>query len=260
MIRKLPKLIIGQSLESLLYAWRTQTKIVVKDPEYVFRHDRNLLDYDFSFVNAKNPKQLYNNLTFSLAVTSLLLCPDNVSNIREANGEVNIITKGNRRVVLQADEILYFDKQTDLYNVYDFYDTREMSRTNTSVLTDSEEDFVYQINLYNSPRADHNRSKDIVAASRMTLDQLLSADYGQGIAMLKILRMFKSEGINGKFAWERKGTRYYKRPKLEFYRRVASPILEPKYSFNKVYNMKQQKEKPWKTLEILRKKEEILLE
>ncbi len=260
MIRKLPKLIIGQSLESLLYAWRTQTKIVVKDPEYVFRHDRNLLDYDFSFMNADNPKQLYNNLTFSLAVTSLLLCPDNVSNIRESDGEVNIITKGNRRVVLQADEVIYFDKQTDRYNVYDFYDTREMSRTNIAVVTDSDEDFVYQINLYNSPRADHNRSKDVVAASRMTLEQLLSADYGQGIAMLKILRMFKSGGINGKFAWERKGTRYYKRPKLEFYRRVTSPILKPKYSFNRVYNMKQQKEKPWKTLEILRKKEEILLE
>ena len=260
MIRKLPKLIIGQSLESLLYAWRTQTKIVVKDPEYVFRHDRNLLDYDFSFVNADNPKQLYNNLTFSLAATSLLLCPNNVSNIRESNGEVNIITKGNRRVILQTDNVLYFDKQTNLHNVYDFYDTREMSRTNASVLTDPEEDFVYQINLYNSPRASHNRSKDVVAASRMTMEQLLSADYGQGIVMLKILRMFKSEGINGKFAWERKGTRYYKRPKLEFYRRVTSPILEPKYSFNKVYNMKQQKENPWKTLEILRKKEEILLE
>ena len=211
-------------------------------------------------MNADNPKQLYNNLTFSLAATSLLLCPNNVSNIRESNGEVNIITKGNRRVILQADNVLYFDKQTNLHNVYDFYDTREMSRTNASVLTDPEEDFVYQINLYNSPRASHNRSKDVVAASRMTLEQLLSADYGQGIVMLKILRMFKSEGINGKFAWERKGTRYYKRPKLEFYRRVTSPVLEPKYSFNKVYNMKQQKEKPWKTLETLRKKEEILLE
>jgi len=211
-------------------------------------------------MNAENPKQLYNNLTFSLAITSLLLCPDNVSNIRESNGEINIITKGNRRVVIQAAEIVYFDKQTDHYNVYDFYDTREMSRTNASIVTDPEEDFVYQINLYNSPRADHNRSKDVVAASRMTQNELLSADYGQGIAMLKILRMFKSEGINGKFAWERKGTRYYKRPKLQFYRRVTSSILKPKYSFDKVYNMKQQKEKPWKTLEILRKKEEILLE
>jgi len=260
LIHKLPKLIIGQSLESLLYAWRTQTKIVVKDPEYIFRHDRNLLDYDFSFVNAENPKQLYNNLTFSLAFTSLLLCPDNVSNIRESAGEVNIITKGNRRVTLQVEEVLYFDNKTDSYNVYDFYDTREMSRTSVTALTDLEDDFVYQVNLYNSPRADHNRSKDVVAASRMTSEQLLSPDYGQGIAMLKILRMFKSGGINGKFAWERKGTRYYKRPKLEFYRRVTSPILQPKYSFNKVYNMKQQKEKPWKTLETLRRKEEISLE
>jgi hypothetical protein len=242
----------------MLYAWRTQTKIVVKNPEYVFRHDKKLMEYDLSFMNANNPKQLYDNLSFSLAVTSLLLCPGNVANVRESDGEVHIITKGNRKVSICPDEVLHFDKETSLCNVYDFYDTREMTRTDIRIISDLNEDFVYQINLYNSPRADHNRSKDVVAASRMTLEQLLSPDYGQGIAMLKILRMFKSEGIKGKFAWERKGRRYYKRPKLEFYRRVTSPILETKYSFDEVYKINQQKEKAWKTLETLRKKGETL--
>jgi hypothetical protein len=253
---KVPKLIVGRSLESLLYAWRTQTKIVVQDPEYVFRHDLRFSNYDLSFMNAENPKQLYNNLTFALGLTSLMICPNKISNIRKYNKEVNIITNGNRRVTLHVDEFVRFDEATKIFNVYDFFDTREMSANDTSMLTDPDEDFIYQLNRYKTPRVEHNRTKDLVGASRMTLEQLLSPDYGQGIAMLKILRMLKSAGINGKFAWQRKDKRYYKRPKIEFFKRVTSQVLKPIYSLEEIYNMKQMEEKPWKTLEMLRKRVE----
>lgn len=251
---KIPKLIIGRSLESLLYAWRTQTKIVVQDPEYVFRHDLKLLDYDFGFMNADDPKQLYNNLTFALGLTSLMICPNRISNIRKYKKEVNIITIGNKRVTLHVDELIRFDKETKIFNVYDFFDTREMSMNDSTMLIDPEDDFIYQLNLYKTPRVEHNKTKDLVGASRMSMDQLLSPDYGQGIAMIKILRMLKSAGINGKFAWQRKNKRYYKRPKIEFFRRVTSQSLRPKYSLEEIYNMEQAKEKPWKTLETLRKR------
>ena len=256
MIQSLPKLIIGQSIESLLYAWRTQTKIIVKDPQYVFRHDPKLVEHDFSFMNAENPKQFYNNLTFALSITSLLVCPNNVSNFRETDGLVEIITKGNRKVKLEADEIIYFDKLIDQYDVYDFFDVREMSWTDVNIIEDKEEDFIHQINFYHSPRTDNNRSRDIVASSRMTQKQLLSPDWGQGIAMLKMLRMLKSAGVNGKYAWTRKDTRYYKRPKLEFYRRVVAQKCETKHTFKEIYEMKQEEGDPWKTLEKMRKREE----
>lgn len=254
MIPKIPKLIVGRSLESLLYAWRTQTKIVVQHPEYVFRHDLKLLEYDFEFMNAANPKQLYNNLTFALGLTSLLIYPNKISNIRKYKKEVNIITSGNRKITLHVDEFDRFDKETEMFNVYDFFDTREMSSNDATILTDPDGDFIYQLNLYKTPRVEHNKTKDLVGSSRMNMKQLLSPDYGQGIAMLKMLRMLKSAGINGKFAWQRGDKRYYKRPKLEFYRRVTSQVLKPKYSFDEIYNMEQIREKPWKTLETLRKR------
>jgi len=254
LIPKIPKLIVGRSLESLLYAWRTQTKIVVQHPEYVFRHDLKLLEYDFEFMNAANPKQLYNNLTFALGLTSLLIYPNKISNIRKYKKEVNIITSGNRKITLHVDEFDRFDKETEMFNVYDFFDTREMSSNDATILTDPDGDFIYQLNLYKTPRVEHNKTKDLVGSSRMNMKQLLSPDYGQGIAMLKMLRMLKSAGINGKFAWQRGDKRYYKRPKLEFYRRVTSQVLKPKYSFDEIYNMEQIREKPWKTLETLRKR------
>ena len=253
---EIPSLIIGCSIESLLYAWKTQTKIVVKTPEYVFRHDRRFKDLNLSFMNAANPKELYNNLVFSLSVTSLLLCPDNVVSIREDGDGINIVTKGNRKLTVYPDELTRFDEKLETFNVYDFFDTREMSANDTSMLTDPDEDFIYQLNRYKTPRVEHNRTKDLVGASRMTLEQLLSPDYGQGIAMLKILRMLKSAGINGKFAWQRKDKRYYKRPKIEFFKRVTSQVLKPIYSLEEIFNMKQMEEKPWKTLEMLRKRVE----
>ena len=207
-------------------------------------------------MNAENPKQFYNNLTFALSVTSLLVCPNNVSNFRDTDGLVEIITKGNRKVKIQAAEVDYFDSLTEDFNVYDFFDVREMSWTDRSIVEDREDRFVYQINLYNSPRTDNNRSRDLVTASLMTQKELLSPDLGQGIVMLKVLRMLKSAGINGKYAWTRKDKRYYKRPKLEFYRRVASQVRQPRLAFKEVYEMKQEEGDAWKMLEKLRKREE----
>ena len=252
---KVPKLIVGRSLESLLYAWRTQTKIVVKTPEYVFRHDRRFKDLNLSFMNAANPKELYNNLVFSLSVTSLLLCPDNVVSIREAGDGISIVTKGNRKLTVYPDELTRFDEKLETFNVYDFFDTREMTSTTIETIEDVEDDFIYQLNLYKGPRSSNSKTRDIVGASRMTQEMLLSPDYSQGISKLKTLRMLKSEGITGKFAWERKGTRYYKRPKIEFYRRIVSQSLKPKYSLKKIYNMKQEEGAAWKMLEKLRKRE-----
>lgn len=252
---KISRLIIGCSIESLLYAWKTQTKIVVKEPEYVFRHDRRFEDVEMSFMNASNPKELYNNLVFALSLSSLMLCPNNIASIREEDASVNIITKGNRRLVVYPDEVIYFDKATDVFNVYDFFDTREMAFTDTKRIEDLSSDFIYQLDFYKTPRSFNSKTRDLVGSSRMTHEMLLSPDYGQGISMIKILRMLKSEGITGKFAWERKGKRYYKRPRIEFYRRVVSQSLETKYTLKDINEMKQQEGAPWKMLEKLRKRE-----
>ena len=66
--------------------------------------------------------------------------------------------------------------------------------------------------------------------------------------------MLKAAGATGKFAMERKGKRYYKKPRIEFYRRVISRQLKPKFSLKKICNMKQEEGQAWKMLEKLRKR------
>jgi len=250
-----PKLIIGNSIEALLYAWRTQTKIVSPNLSYVFRHDKTFVNYDFSFINAKNPKQLYSNLIFVMSLNSLLLFQGNISSVREEGKEVTIITKGNRKVTIVTEEIVHFDKQASSYNVYDFFDVREMSSHNEKQILDPTSNFVNQIDFYNSPRTTQSTHNDLVGSSRMTPEDLLDPNLGQGIVKIKIARMLKSAGIKGKFAWQRNEKRYYKKPKIVFYKRVIVPTIETIMTFKDVYNLEQNKGKPWKMLETMRKKE-----
>lgn len=257
MIEK-PSIIIGGSLESLLYAWRTQTPIISKELRYVYRHDKAYSSFDLSFMNATDAKELQQNLIFALSFTGLMPYSGRIVNIRKTKGRLDIFTEGNKKIKMSPENIISFDKPKKRYNVYDFFDMRASQSHNIIELID-EDDFIYQLNFYNSPRTDSSTHHDVVGASRMTQKQLLDPDYGQGIAMLKMKRMLKAAGLNGPFAWERKGKKYYKQIKMQFYKREVSQVVEPLYSFEEIYNIEQKQEIPWKTVEKLRNRDETSL-
>tara|TARA_R100001015_G_C4631984_1_gene194993 strand:+ start:1535 stop:2152 length:618 start_codon:yes stop_codon:yes gene_type:complete len=203
-------------------------------------------------MNAEDPSRFYHNLSFALAFSSLMLTPNDVSSFREEGDEFHLITKGNRKMILQPDEVVYFDKNdSEDLMVYDFFDIREMTGNNKSRIEDYDSSFVNEINFYKSKRSGFN-GKDLVLSSRLNTGQLLDADYGQGIAMIKAIRMLKNAGLNGKFAHQRGDKRYYKRIKLDFFKREVSPIMENDLTFKQVYEMKQEEGVPWKTIEKLR--------
>jgi len=254
--QKVSKIIIGGSIESMIYAWRTQTKILVKEKEYVFRFDEKFSTTVFPEFNCENGKHLSANLIFALSFTGLMPYSGNIESIRETDGALKVITKGNKKIEIEFEELIRFDNFGESYMVYDFFNTRSMTPTKLSHLIDTESNFVSQLNLYKSPRVDDGKTKDIVVSSRMSRKDLLSPDYGQGIALIKVHRMLKSAGIRGTFAWERKGKRYYKKPKLEFHKRIPSRVVKPAILFSEVYNMKQEEGAEWKILETLRKKAE----
>ena len=240
-------IIIGRSLSCLLYCWRTQTKCLIKDPEYVFRFDKRYEGYDFSFINATNPKQLWANLSFVLSLSSLMMFPNNVSSYRHNDNTLTVITKGNKRVDIKFRNLQIFDKELDSLMVYDFFDVKELQPHNVDRLVD-ESEFLGQLDFYRFS----GTSRGLVGSSRMTQQQLLDPDLGQGIAKLKALRMIKNEGLVGKFSREYKGKKYYKRPKIEFHKRVVTPIVQSQLTFDEVYRMPQIKGEAWKMIETLK--------
>ena len=130
-----------------------------------------------------------------------------------------------------------------------------MTPTDIKTLEDKDSDFAYQVDFYNSPRTCSNSHYDVVSASLMTAEELLDPDLGQGISKIKVLRMLDAAGIKGNFSWERKEKRYYKKIKIEFFKRTVVPIVTPLILFEDVYKLEQKREKPWKMLEKMRKKE-----
>ena len=256
---KKDKLIIGGSIESMLFAWRMQTPILIKDLSYVYRHNKILNEFDLSFINASDAKELQRNLFFALSFASLNMYSGRVQNINVEESIVKVSTEGNKMIEIECDEIIQFDQKTNLFDVYDFFDMRSASRHNIKRLED-DSNFIYQLDFYNSPRTTQGDHFDVVGASRMTSKELLSADYSQGIAMLKIKRMLAQAGVKGPFSWEKNGVRYYKQIKMEFYKREVSEILETKLSFEEIYNLEQTKGEAWKMLEKLRIRERTLLE
>ena len=175
-------LIIGKSLESLLYAWKTQQRCILLNPLYVFRYDKNYSEYNFDFMNAKDAKAIMDqSMFFTMSMSSLLLFPDNVQSIRESKYGIDVFTKGSKIKQINHKNVQYFDEKADnLLNVYDFFDTRSMKvHDKWEILGD--DDFVNRINFYVSPRVDKGTTKDFVASSVMTPEQLLNPDWGNGI-------------------------------------------------------------------------------
>ena len=141
-------MIIGRSLSSLLYCWRTQTRCIIHEPIEPHRFDKEYCGYDFSFANANDSKELWVNLCFTMALSSLLLFPGNVESIREEDDGIAVVTKGSRIKRLKTDTLTYFDEKiSDSFNVYDFFDTKLVRRHSHDELLD-DDDFVSQINFY----------------------------------------------------------------------------------------------------------------
>ena len=224
------------------------------DPIEPSRFDKDYRDYDLSFANATDAKEHWVNLCFSMAMTSLLLFPDNVENIREEDDGITIITKGSRTREIKTNKVIYFDEKiADSFDVYDFFDTKLMRSHDITELL-NEEDFVKQINFYKSPR--HSVSTmDLVATSRMSREQLLDPSYGNGIAKLKALRTLKREGITGPLSVKTEKKIYYKNPKIKFFERVVSERTTPLHTFKEIYNMSQIKGEAWKMIQKLRERQ-----
>ena len=252
-------MIVGRSLSCLLYCWRTQARCIIANPIEPNRFDKDYSGYDLSFANAKDAKELWVNLCFSMAMSSLLLFPDNVESIREEDGGIAVITKGARIKKIKTNTLIYFDEEIkDSFDVYDFFDTKLMRKHQQYELLDSD-DFVKQINFYKSPR-DSVPTKDLVASSRMTREQLLDPSYGNGIAKIKVLRMLKAVGITGPMSVRTEKKIYYKNPKIEFYERVVSGRTKPLHTFKDAYNMTQIEGEEWTMIQKLRERPTISLE
>ena len=175
------KLIVGGSLESLIYSYYNDADILLLNPLYPFELSTieyldgfRSLGYDNKAVIYKS--ELWDRLTFILSMT------DN-----------------NKRIIINYQEVQQFDEiKNNSFSVYDWFNVRSGNNHQNKKIEDKEGDFVKNIYFYTAKRIGGNRTiKDLVAESFLTKEQIGDVNYTEGISRLKVLKMMKSAGIRG---------------------------------------------------------------
>ena len=197
------KLIIGGSLESLLYSFINSERILLLNPLYPFEMSK--IDYTepLRLVGYENNRQIYKSelwdrLSFILSLTGLVIFPSTIKTHRESEDKFIIVTDYNKRITIEADQVINFDiiNKNKVF-IYDWFNVRSGNNHDYEILTDDDE-FVNKVHFYTSKRVGRNkRMKDLVAESYLNEVNKQSIDYGEGIARLKVLKMMKEAGIRG---------------------------------------------------------------
>ena len=241
------KVIIGSSMESLLYAYMTDSSVFIKDPCVPFEFITAKEDYSFLGFN-EPPLEInvWNRLYILLSMGGLMLNPFEMQNWRQEENKLIMITPQNKKITVRSRIFKVFDKPTDEHHVYDWFDIKSGGRHDLDSLENETDDFINKIIFYKSKRPNINRTKDAVAVSVLADDQLYDLDYSEGIARLKTLDIMKKAGMRGtKNGVNKRGLALYYALKIEHSFRESQPILKPNRTIKQIIKMKRKKEKMW---------------
>ena len=242
----------GSGINSLLYCFRTETPLLMQRFQGPFYFEET--EGDFSFIGlgegSTRTEALWNRIYFLLCMSGLIINPLPTQNIRIEDNEIIYVTTGNRKVIVEIDEMIEFEKEQEKYLVYDWFDVKSGAKHEFDHLEDSKNFFVQFLRFYPSMRRNVRRAKDVVAISNLTKDDLVDFNYSEGMARLKTIKMMKEAGIRGKSnGISKAGYKLHYAVKLEHSHREAFPKMEYKMSVEEILNLEQSKD-PMKFLEI----------
>ena len=246
------RLVLGGSLESLLYCYMNNRRILLTNNLYPFqlskiKYTENLKFMGYTSKDIIYKSELWDRLTFVMSMTGHLVMPNIVRTIRLNENTVTTVTSRNKRIIFTADEIEQFDIISDARKVYDWFNVRSGNNHSNDILSDIDNSFVKHIHFYTPTRVGGNKQmKDLVAESSMTEDELHNVDYGEGIVRLKVLRMMKGAGIRGQSnGYNNNGIKLHYAIKVEHTHREVSKIYSSLYSVDDILNTEFERGAQW---------------
>ena len=235
------KVVVGGSLTAVLYAYKNNLPLIVDIPHIPFQLDDCPEHWDLSFIGFSNKlvhkkSQVWDRLLFVMAMSGLVIFPNNIRSFRNENNEITIITLSNTKIKVQYDHIVEFDKeQTDELRVYDWFAVRSGTRHEFDTLADPTSDFCHTLLFHPSTRKTTRKDvKDVCSVSTISEKQLNDLDYSEGYARIKTLKMMKEAGIRGQSnGYNKKGLQLHYAVKIEhMYREVY-------YKYNNGYSIEE---------------------
>ena len=253
------EIIMGGSLESLMYSFINETPIILKDPLVPFNLERFDQSYDLRVLGFEDTRsvfksEVWDRLSFLLSMNGIILYPNVINNIREENKSRFITTKDRNRIKVTYSKKVEFDKiLDDEVNVYDWFDVRTGSVHEHRILTDPQSKFIEKVFFYSSHRIGVNGGKkDAVAKSVIKSSDLLNYDKSEGYARLKVLKMMKESGIRGASnGYNKSGYQLFYSPKIEHSHREIVKNYKPLYTMRQILKKRTKRGSLWKLAERL---------
>ena len=196
------ELVLGGSLESLLYAYKTETPIIIDTPRRPFELDIIPNQLNLSFLGYDpnievSSLRLWERLSFLLSLSGLLLFPNSIENITEHDGRLVVVTHNMRKLEVTFNKLRKFDTNFTNYAwVYDWFAVRSGGKHEIDFLEDKEY-LAHKLIFYPSQRVGVRSSKDVVAVTYLKTEDIFDMEYSESYVSLKTRRMMKEAGIVG---------------------------------------------------------------
>lgn len=246
------KLILGGSLESLLYAFVHEIPIVISNPIIPFELETMDYDGDFKFLGYDHAREIYKSemwdrLSFILSMAGLIMLPNTIKNMRQEDKKLVFATQGNSRTTINYKTLITFDKESDEFlHVYDWFDIRSGTKIIRSKISDLE-DFVKEVYFYQSKRPGMKGGlKDLVTYSKINCLEINDYEKSVSFCRLKAINMMKEQGLRGTAnGYNKRGTALYYAIKLDHTHREIIKEYTPKFNFKKTLAKRKDKGSTW---------------
>ena len=246
------RLVLGGSLESLLYSFVTETPIIISTPIVPFELETMNYDEEFKFLGYENKREIYKSemwdrLTFILSMAGLVMMPNTIKNVRKENNKLVFTTQGNSRTTVRYNTLVSYDKIDEkTMHVYDWFDIKSGSKITLDFIAD-EGEFVSKIYFYKSKRIGSKKtSRDLVAYSKINKEEIYDYEKSESFCRLKTIQMMKQAGLRGKpNGYNKRGTALYYAIKLEHTHREIIKDYKPLHSFEQTLSRRKKQGDVW---------------
>tara|TARA_B100001250_G_C19734820_1_gene760270 strand:- start:360 stop:1130 length:771 start_codon:yes stop_codon:yes gene_type:complete len=239
---KLKEIVIGHSLEAVLYAYTRDCDLIINSLRRPFEFDdveEGLGRYQFE---TKNKLEIWSSLVLELALDGACPFGDSVESIRVEGNTLRVIPESGTAVEVEFEKCFIFDdenvtvpnriieKANSEYRVIDWFNVRTGTTHEFDQLLTGE-DFVGDLYFYKSRRIDgaHNK-KDLVTVSYLREDQLQDFQFSETMAKFKAQSIMKDHGIKGsRSGISKNGKVIYYSVRIEPDYRYIEPLGKNKY-------------------------------
>ena len=241
------ELVLGGSLTALLYAYKKNLPIIIDVAHVPFVLEPCPTNWDLSFIGFKKgvehlKSQVWDRLSFLLAMSGLVIFPNNIQSFRLEDDKIQIIGLDNKKMMVHYNKIIEFDRdvQDDLM-VYDWFAVHSGSRHEWEVVPDPSSDLCHLLLFHRSTRTRTRKDvKDVCAVSRVPRAALNDVEWSNVYSRIKTLKMMKEVGIRGTSnGYDKKGRTLHYAIDIEFMYREVFEKHDNKLSIEEILSYKE---------------------